>query len=141
MAVLVAATLLASILSPLFGLPDEPYDGAAVESQVEETPSETAPEALKIDPHSYLYASYPRLARRLDCVITRESRWQPDAYNPRSGAAGVAQFLYGTWLSTPQGKAGASRYDPFASIDGAVFLIENDRKSWGHWVPVLQGAC
>lgn len=101
--------------------------------------TEAEPEPLA--PWDYLYATYPRLARRLDCVIARESHWNAGAYNPRSGAAGLAQFLLSTWYTTPQGKAGGSRYDPYAAIDGAAYLILNDSKSWRHWVPVLNGAC
>ena len=94
-----------------------------------------------LSPYDYLYAVYPGLARRMDCVIVRESRWDPGAYNRSSGAAGLLQFLLGTWLSTPQGKAGASRYDPYAAIDGAAWLITHDAKSWRHWSPVLFGMC
>ena len=145
MAVLLASALLAA---SIFSLPADPYDNAGVESPdtaaapVDAT--ETAPEALKIDasdPHAYLYASYPRYARRLDCTITRESRWNPWAYNPRSGAEGLAQFISSTWYSTPQGKAGASRTDPIASIDASVFLIEKTPQSWRHWQVITSGLC
>ena len=134
MAVLVAGLLMAQILNPLFQ--DAGYDDAAVEA-----PADDVPEVVISDPHAYLYASYPRYARRLDCVITRESHWQPYAYNPRSGAEGLAQFISSTWYSTPQGKAGASRTDPIASIDGAVFLIEHTPQSFRHWQVVSLGYC
>ena len=138
MAVLLASALLAaSILRPLVALPADPYDDAAVESQ---TDTEEAPAPVQT-PQNYLYATYPRYARRLDCVITRESRWIPTAYNPRSGAEGLAQFISSTWYSTPQGKAGASRTDPIASIDGAVFLIEHTPQSFRHWQVVSLGYC
>lgn len=117
------------------GLVDGTGNGEVVEAP------EPEPEVVQATPYNYLYASYPSLARRLDCVIQRESRWDTGAYNPRSGAAGLAQFLLGTWLSTPQGKAGASRYDPYAAIDGAAWIITTDRKGWGHWTPILFGMC
>ena len=50
----------------------------------------------------------------------QESRDTPSAYNARSGAAGSLQFLYGTWMSTPQGKAGLSRYDPYCVASGGA---------------------
>ena len=135
MAILAAGILLASIFQPLARDAGDAYDDAEVETPAEANLTESLPS----DPHAYLYATYPRYARRLDCVIGRESRWVPTAYNPRSGATGLAQFIYSTWMSTPQGKAGASRTDPIASIDGSVFLIEKTPKSWGHWVTI--GLC
>lgn len=142
MAVFLAASL---VLASMFSLPESPYDNAAVEDPasgvVEVTPAESPETALKIDPHAYLYASYPRYARRLDCVYARESRWDPMAYNRRSGAEGLAQMLMTTWVTTPQGKAGAARIDPFASIDASIFLIENTPQSWRHWVAVTAGMC
>jgi hypothetical protein len=136
MAVLVAGLLMASIFNPLLGQEIDPYDNAGVESQ-------PAGESLEVDisdPHAYLYASYPRYARRLDCVIRRESQWKPAARNA-SGATGLAQFILSTWLSTPQGKAGASRTDPIASIDASVYLIEETPQSWRHWTVIKLGLC
>lgn len=143
MAVLLAGALLAaSIFQPLARDAGDAYDDAAVETSAEATPTESAPGALSVDasnPHAYLYSAYPRYAKRLDCVITRESHWLPAAVNPRSGATGLAQFLASTWASTPQGKAGYTRTNPYASIDGAVFLIENTPQGWKHWAVI--GLC
>lgn len=145
MAVLLAGALLAaSILRPLETAQINPYDNVAIESQdAGEAASEGSemPEFSMSDPAAYLYARYPRYARRLDCTITRESRWNPWAYNPRSGAEGLAQFISSTWYSTPQGKAGASRTDPIASIDASVFLIEQTPQSWRHWQVITSGLC
>src|SRR6202011_2484977 len=49
------------------------------------------------DPRDYLYERAPDLAPRLDCIISRESGWDPASRNPRSSAAGLAQFMPGTW--------------------------------------------
>ena len=101
-------------------------------------PPDVAPPAT---PYEYLYAEYPEVARRMDCVITRESRWTSGAYNRSSGATGLAQFLWSTWLTTPQGKAGLSRFDPYANIDGAVWLAKYSPPYWRHWTVVRLGYC
>jgi hypothetical protein len=70
----------------------------------------------------------------LDCLSWHESRDNPAAYNARSGAAGLFQFLYGTWLSTPAGKAGLSRYDPIAAREAARWMIGQGRlREWSTW--------
>lgn len=93
-----------------------------------------------LTPYEYLYSEYPEVADRMDCVIAHESRWTPAAQN-RSGASGLAQFMYGTWLTTPQGKAGLSRFDPYANIDGAVWLAKHSPPYWRHWTVVKLGYC
>ena len=82
-------------------------------------------QAQEESPRDYLYRVYPDHAERMDCVIRRESEWNPSATNPTSGAAGLAQFVRSTWLSTPEGKAGYSPYEPFAAIDAAIWLATN----------------
>jgi hypothetical protein len=74
-------------------------------------------------------------------VMQCESRGNPDATNPVSGAAGLYQFLPGTWAyaSAAAGFAGASRYDPEAQIAAAAWLVQQSirvghpRGPWGHW--------
>ena len=134
MAVLLAAAMLVSQVL----VPFESGDPFAPPVPAPTTTSEEEPEA-PMAPQDYLYATYPRLAKRLDCVITRESGWDTWAINRRSGAAGIAQFLLSTWLSTPQGRAGHSRHDPIASIDASVWLATN--VGWKQWEVVLRGYC
>jgi len=87
-------------------------------------------------PRAYLYQSYPTLARRLDCIIVGESSWNPLA---RSGPyVGLAQFDYATWLETPPGRAGASRTDPYASIDAMAWGVTH--LGYQRW-PVTSRRC
>jgi hypothetical protein len=70
----------------------------------------------------------------VECLAWAESRNTPSAVNPRSGAAGPLQFMYGTWLSTPQGRAGYSRFDPYASRQAARWMINRGRlHEWSTW--------
>ena len=90
------------------------------------------------DPRDYLYASAPDLAPRLDCIIARESGWDPSSRNPRSSAAGLAQFMPSTWATTPQGQLGLSPFDPLPSIDAAIWLAKT--KGWTQWQVYTAGA-
>jgi hypothetical protein len=56
-----------------------------------------------------------------------ESRYNPLAYNARSGAAGLFQFMPATWAanSVRAGYAGASVFDPVASANTAAFMFRN----------------
>jgi hypothetical protein len=102
---------------------------------------EPSPEQVRasVDPRDYLYANAPDLAPRLDCIITRESGWDPNSRNPRSSASGLAQFLPATWATTPQGELGLSPFDPLPSIDAAIWLAKN--KGWTQWQVYTAGAC
>ncbi len=74
-------------------------------------------------------------------VMHCESRGNPDATHPESGAAGLFQFLEGTWAfaSANAGFPGASRYAPEPNIAAAAWLvhysitINHPRGAWGHW--------
>jgi Transglycosylase SLT domain len=63
----------------------------------------------------------------VECIIWRESRDDPYAVNPRSGAAGLGQFLYSTWLTTPDGQAGYSRFDPDANREMVYWMLDQGR--------------
>lgn len=117
-----------------------PGDGTAAPTAAEVAEDENlefSPPPLT--PYQYLYATYPSIARRMDCVISHESKWDAGAVNRRSGASGLAQFLLSTWYTTPPGKAGLSRLDPYANIDGAAWLARFS--GWQHWTVVRVGYC
>ena len=67
------------------------------------------------------------LARRADCIISRESQGDPGAVNRRSGASGLGQFLPGTWASTPQGKAGYSVFNASANRQAVIWMLSVGR--------------
>jgi hypothetical protein len=91
-----------------------------------------------LDPHQYLYASYPSQARRLDCMIRGESSWNPTARGAGGRYVGLAQFDYPTWMETPPGRSGASRLDPYASIDAMAWGVVH--LGYGRW-PVTSRRC
>jgi hypothetical protein len=132
MAVLIAAVML---VSQVFD------DGAVLENggpvEVPTAEAEEPVAAVPLTPQAYLYATYPRLARRLDCMIMRESSWRASADSNRP-YVGLAQFDYATWMETPPGKAGRSRYDPYASIDAMAWGVEH--LGYGRW-PVTSRRC
>ena len=117
-----------------------PYAPPAEEIQAPDPAPPPVPDPAPVSrsPHSYLYASYPGLARRLDCMIQRESSWDPGAVSAGGRYVGLAQFDAPTWASTPQGRSGLSRYDPYASIDAMAWGTQH--LGWGRW-PVTSRLC
>jgi len=81
------------------------------------------------------------LVRQALEVMRCESRGNPDATNPTSGAAGLFQFLDTTWAwaSVRAGFANTSRYDPEPNVASAAWLvnyslsIDDPRGAWAHW--------
>jgi uncharacterized protein YraI len=63
-------------------------------------------------------------------VASCESGLDPSNYTPPYGAAGLFQFLPGTWDSTPY--AGYSVYDPWANANAAGWMWAVGRR--GEWV-------
>lgn len=72
--------------------------------------------------------------RLVDCLAWHESRGFAGAYNRRSGASGLLQFLPSTFATTPQGKAGLSVFDPAAARAAAKWMIGQGRlHEWSTW--------
>jgi hypothetical protein len=71
--------------------------------------------------------------------VSYESHWNAYAVNPRSGASGLGQFLRSTWITTPQGRAGLSVFDPWANHAAVVYMIEAGRAR--EFEVVLRGLC
>jgi hypothetical protein len=62
-----------------------------------------------------------------------ESRYNPSAYNPSSGASGLFQFLASTWAanSVRAGYGGASVFDPVANANTAAYMFANNQaRQW-----------
>jgi soluble lytic murein transglycosylase-like protein len=72
-------------------------------------------------------------------VIDCESRGDPDAYNPYSGASGLFQFIPGTWAvaSVKAGFGGASAFEPEPNVASAWWLVSyyqsRGKPSWAAW--------
>jgi len=70
-------------------------------------------------------------------ILECESHGDPYAKNPRSSAAGLFQFLSGTWdhaagqLDLPSYAEGGP-YDAAANIEAAAWLVF-EGGGWGHW--------
>ncbi len=75
-------------------------------------------------------ASADQLLRVAYC----ESHYDPNAYNPSSGASGLFQFLPSTWAanSVRAGYGGASPFDAVANANTAAMMFS--RGQAGQWV-------
>lgn len=56
--------------------------------------------------------------------------FDPHSLNPSSGAAGLFQFLSGTWKRTPYRRL--SRFNAYANALAAAWLVRHDR-GWSEW--------
>ena len=129
-------TSVSHVLMLLLMLVGGPSTAMGAQQEPEAAPppaaAEGAPSAPAMEPRAYLYQQAPDIAAPLDCIIGLESGWDPSQQNPWTRAAGLAQFLPATWARTPQGRAGLSPFDPFANIDGAIWLARNaGLNQWG----------
>lgn len=69
-------------------------------------------------------------------IMWCESRGDPEAYNPYSGASGLFQFIPSTWASASvsAGYSGASAFDPEANTASAAWLAgEYERLGLYYW--------
>ena len=66
-------------------------------------------------------------------IISCESGGDPNAQNPRSGAAGLFQHIPRYWEArvASAGMPGASIFDPIANVAASAYLAYAD--GWGHW--------
>ena len=135
MALLLALRLAIGALDPSPDAPIPPPDAPPAE---EIAAPDEAPAQVVLSPREYLYAAYPAQARKLDCMIQRESTWNPYASGAGGRYIGLAQFDLPTWYETPQGRSGLSRTDPFASIDGMAWGTQH--LGYARW-PVTSRLC
>jgi hypothetical protein len=137
---LVAALLLVASVEPT----DEVI-AAADQAGVDPVELQGALNTTHLAPLEYLYQTghlkrpVPKPTGRLACIAWVESRNDPNATNPRSKAAGLYQFLWSTWATTPQGRAGLSPYDPAAATEAAEWMVRQGRIR--EWVAVSGGYC
>lgn len=80
----------------------------------------------------------------IEAVGRCESGLNTRAENPTSTAAGPMQYIDTTWASTPLGRAGLSRYSPYASIIQAGLAMRHSLSPWsesaGCWRPKIGAA-
>jgi hypothetical protein len=69
----------------------------------------------------------PARSSRVACIIAHESGGDPNATNASSKAAGLGQFLWSTWATTPQGRAGLSPYNPAANAAAIQYMLDAGR--------------
>lgn len=131
----VALTLVAA--HPARASSESDVQAAATLAGVDETDLAGAVNSTGLSPKDYLMAvgEIPRPATkpsgRLQCIARVESHNDPNATNRWSGAAGLYQFLPSTWMTTPQGRAGRSPYDPEAATEAAQWMIDVGRiREW-----------
>jgi hypothetical protein len=127
---------------------DAEVQAAASEAHVDPVALQGAVNTVGVDPYVYLRGTgeLPPLepasvasVSRVDCIVRAESRGNPGAINPRSGAAGLGQFLPSTWRSTPQGKAGASPFNASANRAAIGWMLAAGRAR--EFVAVSAGLC
>jgi len=93
------------------------------------TPSSSPPSNGSVT--SEIQAVFGPYAGAALAVARCESGYNPSAYNASSGASGVFQFLYSTWLTTNY--AGYSRFNAWANINAAHQVFVRDGYSWREW--------
>ena len=129
---------------------DADVQSAAAEAGVSEIDLAGAVNTLGVDPRTYLRSvgelppsppasASPAVPARVACIVRVESHGDPGAVNPRTGAAGLGQFLRGTWLSTPQGRAGLSVFSADANRAAIEWMLAAGRAR--EFVAVSAGYC
>lgn len=75
-----------------------------------------------------LYAAkYGVATSTLEQIVECESRYDPEATGS-AGERGLAQFLFGTWFTTPQARFGwDAAYHPAVNIEAAAWMLSQGR--------------
>ena len=126
--------LVGLVAGAALGVRADDVEAAALEAGVDPQDLQGAVNSTGISARDYLAAvgelgepdPQPPAARsspRGECVIWHESRNVPTAVNPRSGAAGLGQFLPSTWRTTPQGQAGYSVFNAAANRAAVEWML------------------
>ena len=105
--------------------------------------SSTCLQSTSIPISEVYYFYFTEEAKRLDinvdfadCLITKESQWNPEAKNPISSAGGLFQFIDSTWISTVdrmnKNWSLEDKYDAYKNIEAGLWLLKHDGPS--HWI-------
>jgi len=81
--------------------------------------------------------SYGLPSGLLPSVLQNESGFNPQAYNPASGATGIAQFLPSTAANPGYGIAPFDPTNPYASMRGAAQYLSALNGQLGSWTAAL----
>lgn len=116
-------------------------DDAAAEAGVDPIDLRGAVNSTGLAPRTYLVAVGDLVPPKpppdwidslVSCLAWAESRNDPNAYNRRSGASGLLQFLPSTWRSTPW--ASFSIWNGAAQWQAARWMISVGRlHEWSTW--------
>jgi len=81
--------------------------------------------------------SYGLPSGLLPSVLQNESNFDPQAYNPATGATGIAQFLPSTAANPGYGIAPFDPTNPYASMRGAAQYLSALNSQLGSWTAAL----
>lgn len=86
-----------------------------------------------------LVASYfrPEDVERVMCLMQLESRGDPSAVNPTSGATGLMQVM--PFWARRFGHTRADLKDPLVNLDISAWIL--DQHGWTSWSPYKRGSC
>lgn len=111
----------------------QPGESAPAAAAAPATPAAPAPAAAGGSVIEIITAAANRYGQNPAAMIAIakcESGLNPLAYNARSGASGLFQFMPGTWKTTPF--ASYSIFDAWASANAAAWMWQQGRR--GEWV-------
>lgn len=97
------------------------------------------PEAVAKDAIEKYWAGNKACAEK---IVDRESNFQPDAVNTRSGATGLFQLmpLHATWIKNDLGYDFSEMKDPYKNSEAAKLLSYKNYKAYGDgWAPWRTG--